>query len=109
MKEAIEILQGEIGRIKDHIRKMERLSDEFQSDLVKDWPNRLAEIETAVDRLQKPVVANDSASCNKSSPKLPGLEETLREFSPGTDINMDSYYLDGAKAMYKFIAGKIGR
>ena len=64
MKEAIEVLQNEIGVIRTHIRKMARLTDECQIDLVKDWPKKVAVLELAIKRLLKQEVANDSASTN---------------------------------------------
>lgn len=82
MKESIEVLQEEAGVIKRHIRMMKRVSDEYQTDLVKGWPEKLLDIEQGIDRLQKSEVAQNSTSTQQLKDSISELNNLRGSIGP---------------------------
>ena len=94
MKEAIEVLQNEIGVIRTHIRKMARLTDECQIDLVRDWPKKVAVLELAIKRLLKLEVANDSTSTNNERDEINRLANGALESLSNRNLVMLKLLID---------------
>jgi len=94
LKEAIEVLQNEIGVIRTHIRKMARLTDECQIDLVRDWPKKVAVLELAIKRLLKLEVANDSTSTNNERDEINRLANGALESLSNRNLVMLKLLID---------------
>lgn len=61
MQLAIEVLEWQLHQIKNHIRWAKMFSDEYQTDLVGDWPLKERELQQAIAHLKTFESPNSSA------------------------------------------------